>query len=622
LSSLLRSAGPLRRRAPAATRLVAIGALVSGITSCSVDVLPEKPAVANTCSATSECGSNGVCTDGACYSRSGNIDEVLLEVVPEASSPMAGVSLFSMQDNLRRGAPSRAITLSGPVMFASQVLVNGEDLRDDCPYLKTGKQSIAARIRFERVGAVAGVPVADLSSGSTVTITTEPSTSATGFGKSVSLLPGYYDIYAQPIVSGNCQIPSKIWRGVEVSRDGQAGWAPPVTLELPTPQKFKGSVTRGEESLADWQLDIIDPQDEKVISTSARLGATGRTSPFTNFEVMYQPSDYLTPRATGPGLLPGTTEPLIRLRPPKPADATAPIVYWDLSGAGNGEANIDLSDLPTSAQLVTVAGQVGDSNVGIKATVKFFNSSFRLMLGLPTSYNPAVTTDAAGRYTIKLFPGVYRIVVAPEGAMGDGSGANAARPWALTVRQQIIGTDAMQTVDLIVAPTRRVDGVATAGAGRIPAQGATLEAIPLIASSSSVLTNLIEPPISPARASVPVGDDGKFALLLDPGYYDFALRPASASKFAWWILPSIPVHSAEIPGQLQTMSPHLFYPVPFGGTISVTMPDKPAQPLRNATVNAYARTPDGENVTQVGTARTDDMGRYQLALPPGFGSLP
>jgi len=73
-------------------------------------------------------------------------------------------------------------------------------------------------------------------------------------------------------------------------------------------------------------------------------------------------------------------------------------------------------------------------------------------------------------------------------------------------------------------------------------------------------------------------------------------------------------------GPIATINPELLYPVPLEGTVTVAMQDK-AQPLRNATIQAYARTPQG-NVTQVGIARTDDMGRYKLALPPDWGSLP
>jgi hypothetical protein len=301
-------------------------------------------------------------------------------------------------------------------------------------------------------------------------------------------------------------------------------------------------------------------------------------------------------------------------------------VYFDLgAAAGSGQVNLEVSSLPTPAQLVTVSGQVHGANDGVRATVKFLNTSFQLVLGLPAAFGPAVTTDAAGRYTTKLFPGGYHVVVIPEGATDNGSavpGANPARPWALTECDQTISSDATQVLDLTVDPTRIIQGVASAGAPGTVAQGATLEAAPLIDSSSGVLHAVLSPSISPARASVDVDDkNGTFTLVLDPGHYDFFLKPAAASNFAWWILPDVTVVTADMPGQIGTVNPQLLYPVPLGGTITVTMQDRTSQPLRNATIQAYARTPF-DAVTQVGTGRTDDMGRYTLALPPGFGSLP
>jgi hypothetical protein len=586
--------------------------------------------VANSCKENSDCGANGVCTEGACYSKSGKIDEVLLEIVPEASSPLGGMSLLSMQWDLRRGALSRAITLAGPISFQVQVFVNGEDLPQDCPYLKVGKQTVAARVQFTRVGSVGGVSVAGIASTAALTVNTEKDPMGGAYTKAVSLVPGYYDVYAQPAASTNCQIPSKMWRGVEFARDGiVVGSAPPVTLELPRPRVLNGTVTRGTATLANWQVDLVDPRDEKVISTSARLGATSETSPSTNFQIAYQPLDYVvTPAAKA--ILPGTDGPLIRLKPPKDAESSAPTLYFDLVRTdlnNTGVVDLNLAKVPTSTQLVTVVGQVrGNLNEGVKSTVKFLNSTMQqgpsaTFPGLLAAYGPSVMTDGAGRYSINVFPGTYSIVVVPEGATDDGSiapGANTARSWALTETRQTIGTDAQQTLDLSASQTRILEGVATAGTIHAPAQGATIEATPLASADADVVGTLLNPPVSPARAATPVDDNGKYRLVLDPGYYTFVLKPAQTSNFAWWILPSLHMLTwDDAMGQVGRIDPELLYPVPLGGTISVTMQDKGPQVLRNATVRAYASS--GDNVTLVGTARTDDMGRYQLALPPDWG---
>jgi hypothetical protein len=572
--------------------------------------------VVNTCKTNDDCGSNGVCTNSACYSRSGTIDEVLLEIIPDATSPFANISFLSMQDGLRRGAPSRSIALSGPITFQAQVQLNGEDLDSACPYLHSGKQSVAARIQFVRTGAVGGVPVSGLSSRFEVTVDTEAA--GGGFSKSVSLVPGFYDIYATPTTWPGCQIASKIWRGVEVGRDGQVvPWAPPATLELPTPVELTGRVTRVGGNMAGWHVELIDPQDGKVISTSVPLGVTTDASPATNFAVTFQPVDI---NDVGPNGAKPPSAPIIQLRPPKEAESTAPVVYFDLAGmAGSGPLDLDVSKLPNAASMVAVAGQVrGPSGESVRATVRFVNATLQ-KLGLLASFGPATATDGSGRYTTRLFPGNYRVIIVPEGAADSASvmPGGPPRASAITELTQSIGTDATQTIDLTAAPTRVIQGVATAGFSGGPAQGANLEAYPLL-GTSGVVKGVLSDSTTPPSVSVAVDDsNGHFNLVLDPGYYDFALKPAPSSNFAWWLFPNVYVLPAEMPGQGGALDPQLLYPVPLGGTITVTMPDRSSQPLRNATLKAYALTPY-DDVTQVGTARTDDMGRYYLALPPGF----
>jgi len=48
-------------------------------------------------------GPNATCTDGTCFSNSGVIGEVLLEIIPEANSSSGGLSFLSMQAGVQQG---------------------------------------------------------------------------------------------------------------------------------------------------------------------------------------------------------------------------------------------------------------------------------------------------------------------------------------------------------------------------------------------------------------------------------------------------------------------------------------------------------------------------------------
>jgi len=270
--------------------------------------------------------------------------------------------------------------------------------------------------------------------------------------------------------------------------------------------------------------------------------------------------------------------------------------------------------------MVQVSGQVrsqADDPNGVHTTLQFFSSSLQGTKGLTTSFSPLVTTDGAGRYTTRLFPGLYRVVATPQGAnsgLSPSSGARPLRQWAITERLQTITQDSTQ-VDVVLDPTRIVDGIAVASSGNrtTPALGATLEATPATSRTGlDILRLILEPQASLPSTSVPVNDtDGSFALSLDPGDFDLLLRPAQASNFAWWVWPAARIGTIDFVDQKTTISPRLAYPVPLEGLISVTR-NGASEPLRNATVRAYANTPIGAGVAQVGEARTDDNGRYSL----------
>ncbi|HKQ70858.1 MAG TPA: hypothetical protein VJT73_16040 [Polyangiaceae bacterium] len=616
-------------------------------TGCSVKVAADaaEPTVTNVCQASSDCGGGAICTAGACYAKSGAIDEVLLEVVPAADSPASGLSFLSVQTGVKQGGKGRDITLPKATTFPAQVQLNASNIAvayhlETCDKFLGGKPTIPARIRYVRTGSVSGVPLLGLPSTPVIVETVRATNASTGgFTASVSLAPGTYDVYVEPLSTGACTLAPRILRGIDVptSLSGAGLATPPATIELAPPVALNGVVRRKDASLIGWAVDVIEPQEGRVISTSAPLGATSGLSATTNFVITYQPLavEVGGKRATSSPTI-GTSA-LIRVRPPAEMEAKAPVVYWDLSAVdlhGTGKVDLDMSGVPEPASLVKVKGRVrGEADAGFPAKLQVFSTNLEGAAGLTASFSAVATTDAEGRYEIELFPGSYRVIATPQmmsadllvTAKEDGkpSGANALNPWAITERQWAVTSASTEQDDLVLYPKRIVQGVARAGIGDALALGATLDAIPAILPGQLGILRgvLAQTPVSPQSASVVVRSaDAQFSLPLDPGDFDISLRPSDASNFAWWVWPAAHIEPSDKSGQALAIQPHLALPIILEGSLQATLDDGVTHStLKSAAVRAYAKSPSGAGVVKVGDARTDDTGHYRLLLPASFG---
>lgn len=639
-----------------------IGAILLGVSGCSVKLLPdnETPSVANTCQASSDCGgSNASCENSVCVASSGSIDEVLVEVTPDSQSEFGGLSFVATLDGVMTADRNRAIDLPTALSFVPQVRANLADF-PNCP-MDGGKQQLAARIEYTRVSSVGGVPILGLPKVS-ITVDVQPAAMSMPVlvnsqpAQGVSLFPGTYDIYVTPAVdpavldkNKGCEIGPLILRGV-VAAEGAPSSAPHATIDLPKPVVLDGTVLRGMGStLVGWTLDIVEPLEGRVISTLGPLGATSMNG-LTNFQTITYLPPAVAPSADpqGPDTNnPGAGSPLVRLTPPPEMIASAPTVYWELAAAdingvdanGHEKVSLDMTGVPIPDQLVEVTGQVtgqDKKDVGVPSTLRFFSISLEGALGITAVFNPSVMTDDQGRYTIKLFPGQYRVVATPDVTTQDAlaaasaapdaatpSGASVASPWAITeVAQLAIAKTGNLPQPIGLTPKIILQGTAKSDPKDAPAMGATFEVVPsILLSKVGVLRSaLAQTPSLPPSASVPIIDDknGAFLLPVDPGDFDLSLRPADTSNFAWWVLPAKKIDAASASSSLMA---RLMLPVPIEGTITIPSRDDATVRvvLRSASVRAYAKVPSGTGVTKVGETRTDDSGHYSLGLPASFG---
>jgi len=610
----------------------AVVLLAGSLSACSLQLISERerPVATNTCQSDSDCGANAKCTEGACFATEGTLDDIFVEVIPESNSASGGLSFLSALTNVKNGDRNIDITVPGLSTFIVQVQVNADDLPDSIcpPKIGTLVQTIGARVEFSRTSVVGDVPLLGLprDSSGTVTVDTSPIRGdvTSGWNTTVFLIPGTYDIYIQPVT---CPIAPRILRGVSVPEKVDA-WAPPATLQLPTPIALNGRVQRTNDTVEHWLVEVIEPQEGRVISTSERLGTTSPELP-TNFGLTYQP---VAP-GSSTSLTASTTGPLIRISPPEELATKAPTVYWPLEAAvvaGYDNINLDMSGVPRPADLVKISGQIkgpkgGAYEGGVIASLQFVSTVLDNAMGLLATFNPSIVTEVDGSYSIDLFPGQYRVIAVPvvalEAAQVEDSLAITESPTTWTVNS----TTSAIPMNLVLSNKRVVRGPALAGPGSVPALGATFEAIPsVVPSKTGVLQigGLAKAPILPQGATLLVSEGNtSIELPLDPGSFDLTLRAPESSNFAWWVWPGVsirppdpPISPTDLSGQTFGIEPHLVFPVPLEGVIR-----GPQGELRGAAVRAYAKAPGGVGVTKVGDARTDENGRYRLRLPPRFG---
>jgi hypothetical protein len=591
-----------------ASSLLLASALCAG---CSVKLLADEsvPSLANRCSTAAECGAGATCTDGACFAQTGTIDDVVLEMVRDASSGSAvvtGLPYLSQQSGVAAGVRDRVVQLPGLAEITGGAVQTSAALPDACPHQMQsvgGVSSVAARIEFERTGDLGGVPILGIPSVATsVDTSLNPS-----FSYKVSLVPGTYDIYVEPDAA--CKLAPWLVLGLDIAGTIDPK-LPPAILPLPDARTLKGKVVRNDPApsatLSDWTVCLIEPRNGRRVSTISPLGQTDTGDHTTTFEqLLYQP--VFTPTGTAP-----SASLLIEIAPPP--NLVAPTLYWDLAAVdinGTGSTDgigLDMSGLPTPDQLVTVTGTVRVGSTGVPAYIYFDTSSLEQSAGLIASFSAEKATDAAGHYSVSLYPGQYRAIAVPA---AEASAAGSS-PWAITDGKWTVPSTGASTHDITLSEKRNVTGTATLTTTGEPAHGAVVQSDASLDPTqiTAFRARLAKTPVLPTSASAVVLEDGTFSLALDPGTVDLSVRPPDGSDLAWWVRPALPISSSSV-----SVTAPLAPPVPFEGRVV----DATGTSAGSLLITAYARAPKSSVVTKVGYARTDGGGAFKLRIPASFG---
>jgi len=262
--------------------------------------------------------------------------------------------------------------------------------------------------------------------------------------------------------------------------------------------------------------------------------------------------------------------------------------------------------VPFTVQIISTSGDHETST---------FNDS--IPTGIFATYQTRVQTEDDLRFLVDLPVGEYRAIAVPA--------ADDARPWAIGEDTWILG-DADPEVHgktVSVSPRTRVIGkVLGAGSGSVSGFTVDWSASPADLPKTILDVTRYDAPV-PRATSVSLDDQGGFSVSADPGVFNMTVKPEPESGFAWLVRPNINVLPFSLDRTAQELSEmRLPLPVRYHGSVDSlvlggVVPD--------ALIRAYvyldkngALTSDAaaaRAVIQVGEARADADGKYQLLLP-------
>lgn len=359
------------------------------------------------------------------------------------------------------------------------------------------------------------------------------------------------------------------------------------------------NVTR-EAGLDGWRVWLVDHNSQQRISVVKRLAGTEAEATLFTSGVGTE---------TG-----GLGEDVDAVVAPPEDWMAVPRYVTPLIG-GQGLKSLDLDPTPPP---VTVAGVVAEPTTspqeplfGYAAQVAFTSQEIATKTGTSTllSYSTTVTTDNRGRFATVLPPGTYAATITP------------AEGTRYAVSKQVVVVDrALTALTLQPPPRTLVKGRAVLTDGR-PLREAEVLAIPNTSAGSAARSA----PPRPGRTET--GEDGRFALELDPGPYVLSIIPKAGTGF-----PRVVVRP-EIPGSggvtvQSTELPDVRVPAPTRLAFTIKDPSPTGNVVANAVVRIFAlpalsaaaggggsggttTTPDP---VEIGSAMTDASGAVEILL--------
>lgn len=602
--------------------LLLLSALALG---CSVDALDQSSfePTANQCKQDADCGT-GVCDEALhiCRAEDGQFSKVLFEVTPPADADRYGGLAFIVPSDVHGGGGALDLALGVVSKVTGAVKPELADYQNTCvnAYGATSESPTPpVKVTFTSTTTILGLAASHYAAKTAYNAKTGK------YEFEAWLPPDEYDIYVEPLTDAkstnaqSCTVVPQLVRGVKVDAGDIEASIPlqaPKLLEVEVLLPVAAVTTADKTPLASWEVDVIDPTSGLTLSAPAVLELVPvPTDPKNQHYV----ASVEYSEATGESA--GTGKELVRVRPPagvdkptlvleraalelfKPGSATIEaqkqlwpeaVVLDKISLFGTNGAPFDQV---ATARFVSTKLDLASSGGTTQSGLAFFEKTVEVVNG--------VATD------VKLVPGEYDVFVAPPAGSGF---ATTKTKLAVASGQPKQGGKSV-TLELV----SDVGGSVLIPSGDEAAAGATVQAIasPVLPTPLEVAVGAV--PFTPKAASGIVDASGQFSLESDPGVFDFSIRPAEGTGFAWMVRPNVEVQS----GVHDLGAMKLPLPVVFQGLVTVPGAETPA-PVPGTLIRAFiymneaGYTEDragAKSVVQIAEARADDSGAFQLLLP-------
>jgi len=528
-----------------------------------------------------------VCGAGVCVATGTEIDPLIIEVVPPASSHFGAGDSFLVQlddpsDRSRSTARDikllRYASVNARLIFEPEIW-NDESLPEECLAIKGADYSVGVHVALTRSEKPVGLPV-----WSSVATAKEVD-SVWEFQLSVPA--DTYDLYLTPL--NGCRFLPPVWfRGVKLT-EGKYTFP---ALKVPSLATLSYSIKPPIVAIDDWSIQLIDPAQGLPLSTSARS---------TGFPLYYVP--------LGEGLVP-----LIRVAPPE--GVVAPTILWDLSVAdfdNDGKVGLDLSSLTWSVTTVRARVEKSSPSQGLAgATVTLRSTHLEgAPEGLTASWETTVKSGTDGDFEVQLVPGDYQVIVTP----GDSSDAVSIQSWTVAAEPAV-----QHGRVLSVQPATRMTGVALEPRQSSPIARSEVEVVPISQAPSLWERALGAAAVAPRSASGQTSSTGEFSVPVDAGKLALLIRTPEESGFPWLMHTGISI-DADAGPVWELGGLHATYPIVVSGKLT----DPDGNLVQLARLRAFALVgADGSTLRdsktakgaiQVAETRSGNDGRFRLMLP-------